>query len=60
MTGLDYQDAISQPGFMNGNDKCEPLNCELIASLIGVLNPVIARLLSFPSKQGSDKTLTRY
>ncbi|KAB5596174.1 Enoyl-CoA hydratase/isomerase family protein [Ceratobasidium theobromae] len=31
MTGLDYQDAISQPGFMNG-----------------VLNPVIARLLSFP------------
>ncbi|KAF8604538.1 ClpP/crotonase [Ceratobasidium sp. AG-I] len=30
--GLDYQNAISQPGFMNG-----------------IFNPVIARLLSFPS-----------
>jgi hypothetical protein len=51
--GLDYENAISQPGFMPGKYR-QPLHRELgsqFSHITGILNPVIARLLSFPSKR---------
>ncbi|KAG8739094.1 hypothetical protein FRC11_000925 [Ceratobasidium sp. 423] len=46
--GLDYQSAISQPGFMTGELGHISVETRVMDLSIGVLYPVVSRLLGFP------------